>query len=137
MFKECIKFLVVDALIHVPHHQRTTTLFYLLTRNERHRQKDSHRCASAEESDDSRFRLLGAVPDSTGSERGEDSPRRTTVAHLQVVFPGQRCPYSEVAAAERLLFQNINQQITFTYSSIKMFLIKFKKFYYSDLRGYI
>ncbi|GFS64597.1 hypothetical protein NPIL_336751, partial [Nephila pilipes] len=40
--------------------------FSLITRNERHRQKDPPRCASVEESDDSRFRLLGAVPNPTG-----------------------------------------------------------------------
>ncbi|GFU52900.1 hypothetical protein NPIL_363741 [Nephila pilipes] len=40
--------------------------FSLITRNERHRQKDPPRCARVEESDDSRFRLLGAVPDPTG-----------------------------------------------------------------------
>ncbi|GFS41469.1 hypothetical protein NPIL_463871 [Nephila pilipes] len=31
-----------------------------------------------------------------------DSPRRTTVAHLQVVFSGQRRPFSKVTAAKRL-----------------------------------
>ncbi|GFT13979.1 hypothetical protein NPIL_243971 [Nephila pilipes] len=40
--------------------------FSFLTRNERHKQKDPPRCDRAEESDDSRFRLLGAVPDPTG-----------------------------------------------------------------------
>ncbi|GFR13697.1 hypothetical protein TNCT_716471 [Trichonephila clavata] len=58
----------------------------------RDRQKDRPWHVRAEESNDSRFRLFGLSRIQQVNKVREDSPRGTTVAHLHVVFPGQRCP---------------------------------------------